>query len=55
MVVRQVEQTGLVLILPYIAPVLGGNLGAQIADWLLAKGQTCSSTCLSFGHYCSTI
>eukprot|EP01043_Picozoa_sp_COSAG02_P092656 COSAG02_NODE_29249_length_573_cov_0.869198_1_plen_31_part_10 len=28
------EQTGFVLILPYIAPVAGGNIGAQIADGL---------------------
>ena len=32
------DQTGFVLILPYLAPVLGGNVGAQIADRLLQRG-----------------
>lgn len=32
------SQTGFVLMLPYIAPVAGGLVGAQIADRLLARG-----------------
>ena len=38
-------QTGFVLLLPYAAPVLGGNIGAQLADRLLQRCAANDSPC----------
>ena len=48
------DQTGFVLILPYIAPVAGGNIGAQIADRLLQRGWSVVSVRRTMECICKT-
>ena len=48
------EQTGFVLLLPYIAPVAGGNIGAQIADYMLQRGWSVLSVRRTMECICAT-
>ena len=48
------DQTGFVLILPYFAPVVGGNLGAQIADRMLKRGWSVLSVRRTMECICAT-
>ena len=48
------DQTGFVLILPYFAPVAGGNLGAQVADRMLRRGWSVLSVRRTMECICAT-